>query len=382
MTDDSSLPVRLLFHDDLVGALHRQESFGSELRSQDRVGLLHLLIAGAAPLDVDEAVWFQPDPQSCVVLLHGESQRAEEIAARSGVTGAGLAHYPRAAGDPDRLMAAAAKAAEDARTWGGGLRRAPSRPLSGADPGPLDLDRLGLFYQPQIDVGDGQIIGVEALVRVLDAEQGFTSPQEVISAAEDKGTMAEIGEWALENACAQVAAWRRDAGHEIDLAVNVSLSQFASNVSVERLARIVSNSDLDPCRIELELTESVAPGDLGDINAHLARLRELGVRLALDDLGTGYASLSLLRALHLDKVKIDRSFIANLGTPPPAGPVAARELGAIITWARRQDLIVLVEGVERAEQFELLRRLHCDSCQGFYFSPPVPGEAMALLLAA
>ncbi|MER2265148.1 sensor domain-containing protein [Methylobacterium oxalidis] len=229
-----------------------------------------------------------------------------------------------------------------------------------------------LHYQPVIDLRGGAVTGFEALLRWPHPRRGLISPAEFIPLAEETGHITRLGAWVLREACLEAAAWPGTAR----VAVNVSTVQFARPGLEEAVVLALAVSGLAPQRLELEITETVLMGDSEAVIACLHRLRDLGVRIALDDFGTGYSSLSYLRLFPFDRIKIDRSFVREIGRPENAAIVRAvrslaADLGAVVT----------VEGIETEEQLAFVRRLACEEVQGFLFRPPVPAAEVRALLA-
>jgi EAL domain-containing protein (putative c-di-GMP-specific phosphodiesterase class I) len=225
-----------------------------------------------------------------------------------------------------------------------------------------------LHYQPQV-TGADQIVGAEALVRWKHPQRGMVSPAEFIPLAEQTGLMLPLGDWVLRTACAQLASWsHRPETAFLQLAVNVSASQFAQADFVSGVLAILEQSGADPSRLKLELTESMLAHDLDDIIAKMTALRAQGVRFSLDDFGTGFSSLSYLHRLPLDQLKIDQSFVRNMSTSPKDAAIVQ----ALITLSRNLGLEVIAEGVETSEQRKLLADGGCPIYQGYLFSKPLP----------
>ena len=220
-----------------------------------------------------------------------------------------------------------------------------------------------LHYQPVVDLARDEVSGFEALLRWSHPTRGMISPADFVPIAEDSGIIVPLGDWALRAACATAAGW---PGH-LRVAVNVSAVQFRQPGLEQSVVRALAASGLPACQLELEITESVLLADAEAVVACLHRLRELGVRIALDDFGTGYSSLSYLRRFPFDKIKIDRSFIREIGDPDTAAIVrAVAGLGA------RLGTVVTAEGVETATQLEQVRNEGCTEVQGFLFGRPLP----------
>lgn len=233
-----------------------------------------------------------------------------------------------------------------------------------------------LHYQPLVNLETGLIIGVEALIRWLHPELGLIMPDRFIHVAEETGLINPIGDWVLCEACRQAQAWC-DAGlAPITMAVNVAPVQFRQAGFVEVVAGALATSGLDANRLELELTERTVMHD-ADINlGTLSALHRMGVDLSLDDFGTGYSSLAYLKRFPVGKLKIDRSFVADLETDPDDWAIAS----TIVSMGRSLRMTVLAEGVEKPEQLALLRKMGCNMAQGYHFSRPTSAEEMADML--
>jgi diguanylate cyclase (GGDEF)-like protein len=235
---------------------------------------------------------------------------------------------------------------------------------------------FSLVYQPQLEVSSGRVVAVEALARWQCPELGPVGPTEFIPVAEESGLILELGIFVLRETCRQLAAWQRLGGPTVIVAVNVSSRQlhdpdFAS--SVEALLR---EERTDPSLLEFEITESALLVDDAAVLETLARLRALGIRLALDDFGTGYSSLSHVVRLPIDAIKIDRSFVAALGSASRGAAIVA----GVVALGRQLGLRVIAEGVESSEQSTALEALGCDVLQGFHVAEPLPAEALAAFL--
>jgi len=240
----------------------------------------------------------------------------------------------------------------------------------------LDHKQLELYYQPQIDIASGRIIGMEALARWNHPSLGLVGPERFIPLAEETGLILPLGEWVLRTACSQNRAWQ-DAGLQpISMAVNISARQLQQSL-VPTIVRILRETRLDAEYLELELTESVVMADADVAIATLRELNRLGVLISIDDFGTGYSSLTYLKRLPLDKLKIDKHFVSTLTTDSNDRAITA----AIVAMADSLQLKAIAEGVETAEQLEMLRTMHCDKMQGFLFSEPVDAAAATRLLS-
>lgn len=240
----------------------------------------------------------------------------------------------------------------------------------------VGADEFVLHYQPQKHIATGQISGVEALVRWQHPQAGLLPPSAFIPLAEETGLIVEIGEIVLNKACAQLRAWL-DAGlPAVRVAVNVSARQFRERSLCETVAAALTKADLDPALLEIEVTESLIMEDVAGAIERMHELKRLGVTLSIDDFGTGYSSLSTLKLFPLSRLKIDRSFIADI--PGEAGDMAIT--AAIIALGHTLDLEVIAEGVETVEQVQFLEKTGCEIFQGYLFSRPLPADDIGELI--
>jgi diguanylate cyclase (GGDEF)-like protein/PAS domain S-box-containing protein len=239
----------------------------------------------------------------------------------------------------------------------------------------MESNGLSVHYQPQVVLADGRIAGVEALLRWTHPDNGSIPPSRFIPVAEESGLIESLGRWTLRRACSEIAGLTDGESRQLRLGVNVSARQFMRDDFVAVVSEALAETGFPAGALELEITEStlqVMERSQGILHA----LRELGVAVSIDDFGTGYSSLSILRDLHIDRVKIDRSFIVEL--PHHAGRRAILE--AMVSLGKALRLAIIVEGVERAEQMEELKRMGCDEGQGFLFAHALPhAELLALL---
>jgi EAL domain-containing protein (putative c-di-GMP-specific phosphodiesterase class I) len=233
-------------------------------------------------------------------------------------------------------------------------------------------------YQPIVILDSGRITEVEALVRWQHPTRGLIAPADFIPMADETGLIIPVGQWVLEEACRQVAAWQAEFPVEppLTLSVNLSPRQFQQTNLVEQISRALREAGLAPNRLKLEITEGVIMRDVEATIKTLGRLKELGVQLAIDDFGTGYSSLAYLKRLPLDILKIDRSFINGIGQDPEDTAIVR----AIISMAKSLQLSVTGEGIETAEQAALLRGWACEQGQGYFFSRPLNASALTELL--
>jgi diguanylate cyclase (GGDEF)-like protein len=295
----------------------------------------------------------------------------------------GVAIYPEDGADATALLAHADAALYRAKNEGRGTarfyetvmdRRIHEQRLLHQDlrkavaQGELELD-----YQPQATI-DGRITGFEALVRWWHPRRGLVMPGEFIALAEQTGLIVEIGAWILREACSEAARWP----HPLHIAVNLSPIQFRHGDLAQLVHETLLDSGLSPGRLELEITESVMIEDFPRAIALLRRIKALGVRIAMDDFGTGYSSLTYLQAFPFDKLKIDRSFIARLGS----GHQAEEIVRAVIGLGRGLNLPIVAEGVETADQLAFLSAAGCSGVQGYLIGKPLTIDRYALVTGA
>jgi diguanylate cyclase (GGDEF)-like protein/PAS domain S-box-containing protein len=236
---------------------------------------------------------------------------------------------------------------------------------------------LFVVYQPVFDLQDGSMLGAEALVRWRHPERGVIPPAEFIPVAERRGLIRAIGHFVLDEACRQLAAWINtdDCPERLTIAVNVSGPELRDPELVRRVAATLDRHGIPPSRLVLEITESVMIGELGDAHRAVEGLAKLGVGIALDDFGTGYSTLAHLRQLQTDTLKIDRSFVSQLG-----GQSRDREIIAAVTgMAHALGMTVVAEGVETAAQRDELAAIGCDAAQGYLFARPLAPEALPMM---
>ena len=234
-----------------------------------------------------------------------------------------------------------------------------------------------LHYQPQIEIISGRLVGVEALVRWHHPGRGLLGPDRFIPTAERTGLIVPIGQWVLAQACAAAETWRAQCAHDIRIAVNLSPAQFHHRQDLaELVATTLRDSQLPPSLLELEITEGVLLQHTDANLDTLRQLKELGVRIGMDDFGTGYASLACLRRFPFDLIKIDRSFIRDLEHDPEAQAIVR----AAVSLSRSLRMRCLAEGVETEEQLQFLKLEGCVEVQGFYFSRPVSGGEISRML--
>ncbi len=294
----------------------------------------------------------------------------------------GIAVSPSDGNEADHLLKCADMALYRAKADGRGTHRyfEPDMDARMQQRRGLELDlrealvenQFEVHFQPLIDMASRKIGGFEALLRWRHPARGMVSPGDFIPLAEEIGLINEIGLWVLRESTARAALWP-DA---IKISVNISAVQFRNKTLVEDIVEALEKSGLDPCRLELEITESVVLTDTEQTLSMLHRLRGMGVSIAMDDFGTGYSSLSCLQRFPFDRIKIDRSFICDLQTRPNTLSL----IKAIADVGRSLDIETTAEGVENAEQLEMLEGSGCSVAQGFYFSRAVPAESVAGLI--
>lgn len=240
----------------------------------------------------------------------------------------------------------------------------------------IEHEVFELYYQPKVDLRNGRINGVEALLRWRREDGSIVLPDSFIPLAEETGLIIPLGEWVLQQACRQAVIWRESGFSAMRMAVNLSIKQFDQQDIASQIERILDESGLSPEWLELEVTESMVMRDADRAIVTLQRLRRLGVHISVDDFGTGYSSLSYLKRLPLQTLKIDRSFVQDLGSDGDDEAIVS----AIISMAHTLELKVVAEGVESIEQLEFLRRDGCNEAQGHLFSRPVPASQFTSLL--
>ena len=298
----------------------------------------------------------------------------------------GISLYPHDGRDTASLLKNASAALDRAKDQGGnnyqfytagGTTRALKQLVleSNLRPG-LERSEFVVQYQPQVDIRDFQLVGMEALVRWQHPSLGLLYPKEFIQLAEDSGLIISLGDWVMRTACAQNKEWQ-DAGlAPMRLSVNFSARQFQQVTFISTVAEILKETNLDPRWLEMELTESSIMKDPEQAIEKLHELKLMGIKVAIDDFGTGYSSLNYLKRFPIDTLKIDKSFVADVCRDPHDTAIVR----AIITLGHALDLTVIAEGVETQEQLQYLISLDCDVVQGFLFSKSLSTTAFQELL--
>ncbi len=235
----------------------------------------------------------------------------------------------------------------------------------------IDREEFVLYYQPQVNIKTGELVGMEALMRWQDPDVGLRSPCEFIPMAEETGLIIPLGAWLLRKACAQGRAWQERGLKGCRVSVNISMRQFAQENFLQLVTDVLKETGFDPVNLELELTESILMKNAEETILRLSALKKLGIRLAIDDFGTGYSSLSYLKIMPIDVLKIDQGFVRDVTSD--AGDEAI--VKAIIRMGHSLGIETIAEGVETEEQLELLKRHYCGNIQGYLLSKPrPPGE--------
>lgn len=332
-------------------------------------------------------LWLRAGADGCCARLHALQQALNEpvqVGAQAihGSVTLGWSVFGRDGTDAESLLCKAQAALRHAKTQGHGMAREfeasqwqpQRRGLEHELRGALARSELTLAYQPKVDLRTGRVAGFEALLRWHHPCYGQVSPAEFIPVAEESGLIIPIGAWVLEQACAQLRAWR-DAGHpELTMAVNLSARQFLDEDVAARVVDTLARHGLPHGALELELTESTSMQDVQRSVTVMNRLKEAGVVLSIDDFGTGYSSLAYLKRLPIDKVKIDRAFVSDLGQSAESRAIVQ----AIVTAARCLGLGVVAEGIEQPEQARLLLEDGCHEMQGYWFGRPLDAAACVL----
>lgn len=240
----------------------------------------------------------------------------------------------------------------------------------------LQNNEFTVYYQAQVDLEQDKIVGFEALVRWMHPEKGIISPAGFVQVAEETGLIVPIGRWVLFEACRQLKKWDDEGYHDISIAVNLSARQFKDADIVTMVQEAINENHINPKRLDLEITESIALENMEYAIGIIQQLKEIGVKFSLDDFGTGYSSMNYLKHLPVNNLKIDKSFLDRVSENTNDQKIVS----AIITLAQTLDLVVIAEGVESAEQAVFLKHANCNQAQGYLYSKPIPdAEAEGLL---
>jgi EAL domain-containing protein (putative c-di-GMP-specific phosphodiesterase class I) len=240
----------------------------------------------------------------------------------------------------------------------------------------LEQQQFIVHYQPRVDLVSGKIVSAEALIRWLHPQRGIVAPDSFIALAEETGLIVPIGDWIIAAVCAQQAAWQASGVAIVPVAVNLSAIQFKKGDVLQTIKNALRQHGLATHHIEFELTESIVMSDPEQAALTLQALKELGIKLSLDDFGTGFSSLAYLKRFPFDFVKIDRAFITDITKSDKDAMIAT----AVIAMGHSLNLRVVAEGVETEGQLDYLRQHDCDEIQGYFFSRPVPAPAFETML--
>ena len=300
----------------------------------------------------------------------------------------GIALFPEGGADPDALIKNADIAMYYAKDRGRdnfqffadamNARIVERQQMEGSLRGALTRGELVLYYQPKIALASRLMIGAEALLRWRHPGGGLIPPERFIPIAEDSGLIVPIGQWVLREACRQVKAWQEAGLQPPPIAVNISAIEFRSPGFLDAIRRTLDDTRLDPCLLELELTETVLMERVATSSAVLGELKDMGLGLTLDDFGTGYSSLSYLTQFPIDALKVDQSFVRDIGLDGEGSPI----ISAVISMSKSLHHRVIAEGVETLTQLTFLEEQRCEEAQGFHFSRPLEAERFADLLVS
>lgn len=244
--------------------------------------------------------------------------------------------------------------------------------------GAMSQKQFSLFYQPQYDVESGRLRGVEALIRWRDENGKLISPAEFIPIAEKNGSIVSIGAWVVEEALRTYAEWRDKYGVHLIMSINISAIQYKRKDFVSNVISLMEKYEIESKEIEFEITESVLIDDFAEVIEKMNLLREYGIRVSLDDFGTGFSSLSYLKGLPIDTLKIDKSFIDTVITDDSTRIITE----SIVSMVKKLGFETVAEGVETEAQYEYLRDIHCDNIQGFYLGKPMPKDEVEQILTS
>ncbi|MFG5408805.1 EAL domain-containing protein [Piscinibacter sakaiensis] len=424
----TGLPNRAVFHDRMAHAIARiGERARAGTPADDELGLLHVDVDGFKAVNDSlgheagdvllreiaarlRQAARQADTVSrmagdqFVILVEGPQAALHGLQVARGVLSAfgrpfrltgqdttlscsiGLALFPGDADRADRLVALADTAMRAAKAVGGSSFRRYDPGMGSGSLDPLLLGQelrlalargeLLLHYQPKVCARTGRLHGVEALVRWQHPERGLVSPGLFVPVAERFGLIGALGHWVLEEACRQAVAWR-EAGIACRVAVNVSPQQFRNPAMLSEVAEVIARSGMDPADLVCEITETALVESIGSTQRLLDALRAMGIGLSIDDFGTGYSSLAHLRAIPVQQLKIDKSFVDDIATSTDARALVE----GIIQLAHALRLEVVAEGVETEAQWRTLQRAGCDVVQGYHIGRPMPADELRRWMA-
>jgi diguanylate cyclase (GGDEF)-like protein len=423
----TGLPNRRQFHDRLADALAESERSGEHVAVMfldlDRFKLVNDTLGHAAGnvllMTVGKRLVDHAPPGAMIARLQGDEfallvpdavDGATSLAAANELLGAigqpvtiakrklhvsgsiGVAHSPQDGREPEALLRSADRAMYRAKELGRNQAQLHTADIQAKVEGRFDIEsalhgaaergELRLLYQPKVDLRSGKVMGAEALLRWEHPEMGTISPADFIPIAEENGLIVELGEWALLEACDQLRKWEKAGFPELTVSVNLSPRQFQLQHIPDLVASVLRLSGINPARLELELTESLALQDPIVVSATLSDLRAMGVECSIDDFGTGWSGLSYLSHFPINALKIDKSFVWGIGDEGASDQTGnqASIVLAIIAMAKGLNLRVVAEGVETPAQLYFLLRNGCDQMQGNLFSPPVSAERFEQLV--
>jgi diguanylate cyclase (GGDEF)-like protein len=366
--------------------------FGDELLvlASERLGKLNSERVTVAYSGGDEFMVCQQHVEDIDDVIHllGQLQQcfADPFMLRDephGITATmGVAVFPGSGTDADTLLRNADVALYRAKEQGRNTYQFYTEGMQDREIRRLELDKdiakalandeFVLFFQPQLDLNDGSIHSVEALIRWQHPERGLLAPGEFIPLAEESGRITDIGRWVVLAACRQLAAWKETPFGNLRVALNISGRELDDDRLVENIADVLEFHRVPPAMLEIELTEEIFIDNIQRNLNQLSRLQQLGVHLAIDDFGVGYSSLSYLRNFPVDLLKIDRSFITHVSDRHDDAVITR----AVINLAHNLGLQVVAEGVETREQLNFLARHRCDLIQGYLISRPIPASEL------
>lgn len=295
----------------------------------------------------------------------------------------GIAIYPKDDSDVTVLLTKADTAMYETKSSGRNGYRFYTPGLAMYDSEQMSLEKalrsavknneFVLHYQPKVSLDNGQVIGVEALIRWQHPTRGLLSPIHFIPMAEENGLIVEIGNWVIREACEQHCRWKATGLPPIAMAVNVSALQFRKEGFIETVRSIISETGIDPTYIEIELTESTLMQNVSGVLETLNELKSLGVRLSIDDFGTGYSNLNYLKQFPIDCLKIDQSFIRNIDTTP----INESIVRAVVALANSMSMETIAEGTENQAELDVIRRCQCGSAQGYHYAKALTPEDLS-----
>ena len=342
----------------------------------------------------DEFTVFLTDLRNSEAAAKVTRRLLEEIAAPFELEGkeihvtasAGISVYPFDGTNVDTLLGNANVAMNSAKQAKGNDYRFYSQSMNANSQELLVLENdlrkaieqgdLRLYYQPKVVAQTGEVAGLETLVRWQHPSKGILPPSEFIEMAEETGLIVPIGTWVMHAACQQNVAWQASGLSPVRIAVNLSSLQFNQKNLLQTISQVLEETNLDPCYLELEITESTLMHNAEEAARALEKIKALGIKIAIDDFGTGYSSLSYVKSLPVDTIKIDRCFVRYI----PENKDDTAITIAIIKMAHTLGLKVIAEGVETEDQLEFLKSEGCEEIQGYFFSPPVPAHEIESFL--